>query len=156
MASRAFTSQAWSLEKARVTLFATVDFDSGGAPTLKAWSSSAQNPGGGSGSYIDALTSNPGGAIGFAGVASISGSAGDYIITLNDSYQRLLGFSATVIKATASVTPSVQVKAESVTTQAGGTIEFLTLGITTGAVAIVTPATIRVLFQIDLSNSSAY
>lgn len=155
MASRSFTSQAWSLEKQRVTLYATVDFDSGGAATLKAWSNSAQNPGGGAGSYINAITTNPGGSIGFAGVASISGSAGDYTLTLNDSYQRLLGFTGAVIKTTASTAQTFQVKADGVTTAGGGTIEFLTIGVSTTP-AVVTPASIRVLFTIELSNSSAY
>lgn len=95
MADTAWTQEAYSVLKKKVTIVMVVDFGTTGAPTLKTW-----NPGSGinASSYTTAPASanslSPGGT---AGVASITrNSQGNFTAALNfGSYQRLIGLRST-------------------------------------------------------------
>lgn len=82
MADRFFQQFQYRLEKGVVTLHAHVAIGASGAPTLQAW-----NPA--TAAYTTAGTG------GFSGIKSIARtSAGLYTVTLQNSYQRLLGVEA--------------------------------------------------------------
>lgn len=82
MGNRFYNQYSSSLEKGRVTIHVHVAIGATGAPTLQAW-----NP--------NTRTYSTAGTAGFAGVKSVARTgAGLYTITLQDSFQRVLGVEA--------------------------------------------------------------
>lgn len=97
MANRFFNQFRLSLEKQVVDLFGRVTFGSTGAPTL------------------DAVNSK--------GIKSIvRNSAGNYTVTLSDSYVRLLLAKHIFISASAPASPSLYIASETVKTPSGPAI----------------------------------
>ena len=129
MANRMFTEQAFTLEKAVVTLYADVTIAGTGAPTLVAKNSK--------------------------GVKSIvRNSAGDYTVTLADQYVKFFAIWPMFIKATAPASPSFSVKAFNMTAAGGATIEFIVYN---SAGTATDPASgEELLLEIDVGNSGAY
>lgn len=124
MANRQFTQFRYSMEKAVVDLFAEVTIGAAGAPTLVVAKSKA----------IRSIARN---------------SAGDYTLTLQDNYYRLLGFDCAFQVATVPAAPDVSVKTDSV---ASGSLVFVC---STGGVA-TDPANGEIMkIKVSLSNSSA-
>lgn len=159
MANAAFTQFNYSLFKKQVTLVAVVDIGSTGACTLEAWSPSTA---GANGSYAAAsATASAFTQAGTQGVASISRtSAGLYVLTLQNAYQRLLGVKVTVVSTTGiPVAPVVGVVSggTNVTTSTGGVIT-LQFSAATGASTTTLVATDpgngeRLLIEISLDDS---
>lgn len=108
MANRYFNQFQWSLEKNPVHLYATINFGASGAPTLVTSSGSPALPAS-------------------RGVKSVvRNSAGDYTITLQDSYiAPVLMVKHVFNQTTAPAAPGMWIKAQSVGTLAGGTIELV-------------------------------
>lgn len=134
MANRMFTQFIGSLLKAPVFLFGRFTVGAAGAPTLDAVNSKG----------IRSITRN---------------SAGNYTIVLGsaiavDVYPRLVGFKATIIKATAATAPFVQMISQQVTniTSPSFIIQFYAPDGTTAT----DPANgEEVRFEVNLSNSTA-
>lgn len=129
MANRWFQQFRYSLEKAVVDLYAVVDFGAAGAPTLDTSNNSK-------------------------GITSITRTgAGTYDIVLQDSYYKLLNVTGMFLTATGGpAAPTIYVSAESVGTQAGGTLTVVTQNGGTDT----DPADGETLYlQITLGNSSA-
>lgn len=128
MANRTFNEFSYRLEKGVVTLYSDVTIAAAGAPTLV----SGKNK----------------------GIKSISRvSAGDYLITLQDSYVRLLMVDFGFIKATVPAAPSMSIKASSVTSNTAPTIEVVFYN---SAGTATDPASgEELVLEIMLSNSSA-
>lgn len=127
MANRQFQQFQYSLEKYVVNLFAKVAIGATGAPTLSATNSKG----------IKSIVRN---------------SAGDYTITLQDSYYKLLGVDVVVQNATGiAVSPVMGIKANNVTS-VPGTIEVV---FSVGGVATDPASGDTLWFQIQLSNSGA-
>jgi hypothetical protein len=127
MANRQFTQFRYSLEKKIVDLFADVTFGSSGAPTL-----------------VKAKSK---------GVKSITRtSAGLYVITLQDSYKRLLMMKAIFINATAPASPAAFIVSTTV-----GSVNPPAITVTFNSAGVATdPASgEEVLLQIVLSDSDA-
>jgi hypothetical protein len=137
MANRAFDQFQYALEKGKVDLFAQVNFGATGFPFLI--------------------------ASGSKGVASMSGtSPGFYTVTLDDSYDHLLGANVTWLPVSGAL--------ENVTglqlafgTDVGSKRILLSTTIASGTLG-ASPATVAKdptsgstgLFQFSLGNSSAY
>lgn len=134
MATRQFFNQALGLEPAPVRLFAKVTIGAAGAPTLVSASSK--------------------------GVASIArNSAGDYTLTLGDSYTKLFSIRCTVQNSTGiPAAPTMGIKAQSVNTTGAGTVEVVFAGPTnssTTTLVATDPASGDTLwFELILSNSN--
>lgn len=132
MAARDFYEQHFSLEPQTVKLYVHLTFGSGTVT----------------------MTARPRNK----GIASISRtSTGLYVLTLQDTYQRILGFSG-VARATSGVpgAPIFAVKTDTVATTK--TITFTTLNAGSGAAAAVVADaadTDIALIEITLSNSDA-
>lgn len=127
MANRLMNQFRYSLEKKVVDLFADVTFGATGAPTLVAKNSK--------------------------GVKSITrSSAGKYVITLQDSYARLLMVKHAFINATAPASPSSYIVSQTV-----GTANPPTITVQFNAAGTATdPASgEEALIQFVLSDSSA-
>lgn len=126
MANRQFTQFSYQMEKAVVNLFAQVAIGASGAPTMNAAKSK--------------------------GVKSIArNGAGDYTLTLQDSYYALLGFDLSFVVATVPASPNVSIKTDSVTS-VPGSIRFIC---STGGVA-TDPASGEIMkICVRLSNSGA-
>lgn len=95
------------------------------------------------------------------GIASITqNGTGDYTLTFQDSYVKLLAFSGafdeTSNSGIAPLAPVLWIKSESVGSPAGaGTLNFITGGYAAGAAT--NPAANEILkLEIHLSNSTAY
>lgn len=127
MANRQFTQFSYQLEKAVVSLFAHIAIGASGAPTINAARSK--------------------------GVKSIvRNGAGDYTLTLQDSYVALLGFGVTFQVATVPAAPGVSVKTDSVTSAPNGSVRFIC---STGGTA-TDPASGEIMkVSLRLSNSGA-
>lgn len=127
MSNRLMSQFRYSLEKKVVDLYADVTFGASGAPTLVAAKSK--------------------------GIKSISRtSAGKYVVTLQDSYTRLLMMKHVFINATAPASPGAYVFAQTV-----GSVNPPTITVVFNAAGTATdPASgEEVLIQISLSDSSA-
>jgi hypothetical protein len=127
MANRSFVRNTSTLEKAPVRLFARVTFGSSGAPTL------------------DKAKSK--------GVKSISRtSAGLYVITLQDSYQRLLNMKHLFLNATAPAAPGMYLVTDATSTNSAPavTVQFNAAGTATDPGS---GEEVRLTFE--LSNSTA-
>ncbi len=125
MANRQFQQFSFTMEKFTVKLYAKVSIGSSGAPTL---------------------VSNQ-----HKGIASIvHNSAGDYTITLQDNYYRLLNVTCAVQNASGvPVAPNMGIKVDSVSS---GSLEV----VFSAAGTPTDPASGDSLFiEISLSNSSA-
>lgn len=148
MANRNLTQFAYGFEKMPVQLDAYITIGSTGAATLKYWVPAA----GGGGAYASAPTG------GYRGIASIArNTTGDYTITLQDTYQRLLGWDVKFQAATTgtAVAPIVSLctTTTNVATSTGGTVRFKTQS-ATGTAA--DPASGEIMYvSLRLSNSSA-
>lgn len=133
MAARNFYMESFTLEPQVVKLFVRIVFGASGAPTLTA------------------VPRNK-------GIASISQtSAGLYVLTLQDAYQRILNIAGTMI-ATSGLPAAPVIARKSDTVATTKTITFTTLLMGSGAAAPVAtnPADTDVLeMEITLSNSSA-
>lgn len=129
MANRLFNQFGATLEKGVVTLFGDVTIGATGAPTLVAANSKG----------IKSIVRN---------------SAGDYTITLQDTYNKFLSLWVGFQKATAAAAPNQTVKAKSLNATGGATIEFVLYN---NAGAATDPASGEELFiEICVGNSSAY
>lgn len=127
MANRQFRSQfIYGFEGMRVNLSARVTFGAAGAPTLVTADSK--------------------------GVASISRtSAGLYVITLQDVYNKLLGLNMTQLSTGAQAAPIVNLVAQTVSTNKTITIQYRAIDNTTAT----DPASGEQLYlSIELNNSS--
>jgi hypothetical protein len=154
MANRLTTIQQGALVKGIVTIYARVNIGATGAPTLQKWNPSSRT-------YTAAPTSGSGPyAIGAEGVKSISRvSAGVYLLTLQDTWQRFVSFRASVSNATGLPTTALIGLWTTGTdvTAAAPAIKFTTLGLAAGpAYAATDPVSGDVLnIKIVLQNSSA-
>ena len=147
MANRYTTQFVNTLEKGVNIVYARISFAASGVPTLvSSLTVSSQNVGNSKGCY--SITQN---------------GTGDYSLVLQDTYVKLLGFSAafdeTSNSGTAPLCGNVWVKSQTVNTAAatgqGGTIRFVTGGYAAGAAT--NPASTEILMlTIHLSNSTAY
>lgn len=127
MANRQFTQFRLSLEKKVVDLFADVTFGSSGAPTLNKANSK--------------------------GIKSIvRSSAGKYVITLQDSYQRLLVVKHVFINATAPAAPGMYIFAQIVGSVTAPTITVI---FNTAGTATDPASGEEVLLQISLNDTTA-
>jgi hypothetical protein len=126
MANRFFENRRYSMEKAVVDLWANVSIGATGAPTLNT----------------------------AKGIASISrSSAGVYVFTLQDSYQRLLNMNVTFFaNGAAAAAPDVnQSVADTV-----NTTKTITIRCNNNSGTATDPASGEVMFaQFTLSNSTA-
>lgn len=144
MANRWSNQFVGAMEKGVTVLYAKVSFAASGVPTL-----------------VTTLTvsgQNVGNSKGIASIAQ--NGTGDYTLTLQDTYVKLLGLSAvfdeTSNSGTAPLCGSVWIKSDAVTTPAGaGTLRFVTGGYAAGAAT--NPASTEILkLTIHLCNSTAY
>lgn len=121
MANRMWTQFRYSLEKAPVDVFITLTGAGASAPTLNSWTGTA------------VATAGSGG---YKGVKSVTrNGVGDYTITFQDTYNRLLGFDFVPLSidgATASAAANCWIKAVSPTATGGATVRFVTYGATPG------------------------
>lgn len=125
MANRMFNQFQGTLEKGVVQLFAEISFDAGGVPTL----------------------------VRGKGIASLStGAAGVFELTLQDTYQRVLGLSGVFASAGLPVAPIVCGVIDDVANSAAPkvTVKTYTLAGTPDD-----PADETLLLTISLSNSTA-
>lgn len=99
MANRTFQQFQYSLEKGVVRLFCRVSVAGGGAVTLQKWNPATRT-------YSSAPTSGTGAyAVGTQGIRSVARTgAGAWTITLQDTYQRLLGVRWNATAASGTVT----------------------------------------------------
>jgi hypothetical protein len=134
MANRQFQQYQMTSLKGVVYLGATVNIGATGAPTLQKWTPVGISNA--TGAYSAAPTSGASGlnnnaSIGEQGVKSISRvSTGVYLLTLQDSYARLLDFHCFFSNATGLPTvvySGVWSVGTNVTTSTGGTIKFTTM-----------------------------
>lgn len=136
MASRAFNRTLDSLSKKLTSISAVIGFG-GGSPTLVAWTPPQF---GAPGEYNPANAALPG-ALGTFGVSTVTlVGTGDFLITLQNSYQRLLGITAVWLNSTGIPTaPDVGIKSTEGSAPDGG---FLFSGIAGGGstLEIVTSA----------------
>ena len=154
MANRFFSEFNYMLDKGVVTLFAAVQFNGSSTPTLVQWNPTSRT-------YSAAPTA------GSRGIKSITRNGlGDYTITLQDTYQRLLVFGVTFVSSTTAAAPIAQVKVASNPNSAGSTsaqglgtgfnaIEFLTFGAQNPLTAADPANTELGIINITLQNSSA-
>lgn len=128
MANRLLNQFGASFEKAVVNVFADVTIGATGAPTLNAAKSK--------------------------GVKSIvRNSAGDYTLTLQDTYAKFFSCWVGFIKGTAPAAPNESIKAFNMSAAGGATIEFVLFN---GATA-TDPASGEELFiEICVGNSAAF
>lgn len=152
MANRQFTQFNLMMDKGVVTLFAAIGFNGSGTPTLYQWSPTART-------YSAAPTA------GCRGIKSITrNGTGDYTLTLQDTYQRLLVAGITFISNSNAAGPIYQVKVASNPNTAGSTVAQ-GLGTAFNAVEILTfsaqgtaadPGTTELgIVNLTLQNSSA-
>lgn len=139
MANRWFNQFGKTLAKEVVSLYGQVKIGASGAPTL--------------------TTAGTNNSFTSQGIKSIvRNSTGDYTITLQDPYTQLLAFTVNFDESsnsgTAPLAPSVFVKARTVGTTTGGTIEFVTGNYTNGTAT--DPASGEILLiEIVVQNSNA-
>lgn len=127
MANRYLYQFRGSFEPGIVTIYGKISFGATGAPTLV----SGQNRG------ISTIVRN---------------SAGNYTITLMDSYVRTLGVSHNYLESTAPAAPALFMTADNVATLATPTI----IVVTNAAGTATDPANGDVMMiRIDLKNSSS-
>ena len=139
MANRWFNQFGKTLAKEVVSLYAQVSFGASGAPTL--------------------VTTGTNSTKTSQGIKSISqNGTGDYTITLQDPYYQLLWFGVAWDESSNSGSAPLAysqswVKARTVGTTSGGTIEFVTGG---AAGAATNPASGEIaLIEIVVQNSNA-
>lgn len=125
MANRNFQNNSYHLERKLVSLFANVSIGATGSPTL-----------------------NYG-----MGITSIERTAlGEYKLTLNDSYMRLLSFNVMIVNDTLAehTVDKFGIKTETVSTNKE--INFMAIGETEALVEVADGSTL--LIEIKLKNSS--
>jgi hypothetical protein len=128
MANRQFQQFQFTLEKFVVTLFGKATIGAAGAPTLSQVNSK-----------------------GIKGI--VRNSAGDYTITLQDSYYKLLDVKAVVQNASGiPASGVVGIKANAVTTAPNGTLEVV---FSNGGAATDPASGDTIYFIVRLSNSGA-
>lgn len=128
MANRWLNSFNYTFEKGTVTVFGDVTIGATGAPTLV----TAKSKG------IKSIVRN---------------SAGDYTVTFQDQYNRLLSAWIGVIKATAPASPTQSIKAVSANAAGGATLEFVLYN---SAGTATDPANGEELFlEVTWSNTTA-
>jgi hypothetical protein len=126
MANHAFTQFSYSLEAKKVTLYAAIKFGVSGAPTLQQWVPPL--PPQTTGTYVAAVGAGGGMPGGFGGVAKVvRNSAGDFTLTLQESYQRLLGIRSvfTNTKALGVAAPDMVVASDGTDVAGAKTIEVV-------------------------------
>lgn len=142
MANRTFTQFSGTLQKGVVTLFAKVNFDVSGVPTLV--TSEVINAG------SSPVTINP--SNGFASVTKTG--TGAYTFLLQDSYVRMLGFTG--IKTDGNPPAVIPVIAGDLVNVLAAPEILVVLGDTTGSgFAPTDPADTTMLFTVMLANSTA-
>lgn len=152
MANRFFSEFNYMMDKGVVTLFAAVGFNGAGTPTLYQWNPTART-------YSAAPTG------GCRGVKSIArNGTGDYTLTLQDSYQRLLVAGLTFISNSNAAGPIYQIKVASNPNTAGSAVAQ-GLGTSFNAIEVLTfsaqgaaadPGNTELgIINITLQNSSA-
>jgi hypothetical protein len=151
MASRAFQERAYSLDRARVTLTAVIDFGASGACTLKNWIPTVQ---GVAGHYGDATSK------GSRGILSVTkNGTGNYTVALQDAYQRLLNVRHRFLNSAAQLeaAPDMKVLTDDTDVTANHGTVNVTFGTLSGATfTAVNPGSgERVLLTIELDNSTA-
>ena len=108
MSSRAYTQELYSFHKKPVRLDAYVLFEGSAAPVLYQYNPSQP---GQAASYTVASTAavglEPAGFQGIASIARNSTSTGDFIITLQDSFQRVLEVHKTLLSEPTSGTVGI-------------------------------------------------
>jgi hypothetical protein len=99
MANRTFSEFQYALEKGKVDLFARVSVAAAGAVTLKKWNPATRT-------YSAAPTSGVGSySVGSQGIKTVARTGtGLWTVTLQDSYQRLLGAFFTCSNSTGAMT----------------------------------------------------
>jgi hypothetical protein len=152
MANRFFTEFNYMLDKGVITLFVAIGFNGSGTPTLFQWNPTTRT-------YAAAPT---GGARGISKIAR--NGTGDYTITLQDTYQRLLVAGLTFISNSNVAGPIYQVKVATNPNLAGSTAAQ-GLGASFNAVEILTfsaqgtaadPGTAELgILNLSMQNSSA-
>jgi hypothetical protein len=142
MANRNYTEYRRSHEKYPVDIFVNLLGTGAAAPTLQKWTGTA-------------LAAAPTG--GYRGAKSITRSGtGDYILTLQDNFNRLLALSCFVVAVDGSTTPVASKCWGKVVTPAasGGTTIRLVFYLATPATPADLTSNDEVYLQITLSNSS--
>jgi hypothetical protein len=126
MSSHQFIPESYSLEAKLVRLVAVVNFGASGAPSLQFWNVPVV---GSAGSYTAAgTTAGPFSPSGTKGISKVTrNGAGDFTITLQGTYQRLLGVNVAFVNSAAPAAPSFWVKSSgtNVGTSGGGTVEVI-------------------------------
>jgi hypothetical protein len=125
MSNRLAQQFAYTLEKGVYALGCNISIGATGAPTLNKWNPNTRT-------YSAAATSGSGlYAIGWQGIKSISRvSAGVYLLTLQDTWQRILQFSYSMSNATGlptTVGVGLWTTGTDVTNKAAPTIKFTCL-----------------------------
>lgn len=130
MSNRAAHPELWNLDAAAFKAWAVIVW-AGGVPVLERFIPPSSTPGAGrQGTYVPAPTSNGSGMpTGSAGVATIARqSAGDFLLTLQDRYNRLLQVNATWLNAAGLPTiDKIGVKSGSSAFLGGNQVEFCTI-----------------------------
>lgn len=140
MANRTFTQFRGHLEKAPVSIFIALDGAGAANPVLL------------NGSLTTAGTG------GYKGVKSVTrNGVGDYTITLQDTYQKVLSAKFCVFSRTAAA-PAISnayIKSAATTTAGGGTVTIVTFGATMATPVEMGATVDRLLIELVLSNSNA-
>jgi hypothetical protein len=138
MAGRHYNQFSYGLEKYPVTLFAEIVGAGASVPLLK--------------NQLGATVT------GFHGIKSITrNGAGDYTITLQDTYQRFLDLNITMASANGSAPTAYAAYIKAVNAQAAGgaTINFITYGAVVGTPVEMSATTDKAWITITASNSTA-
>lgn len=120
MSQPTLTDAAYSVFKKHISACAVVDIGASGAPTLQKWTPTA---GAVASAYAAASTSSPtvGASAGTQLVKSIArNSTGDYTVTLQSTYQRLIGLRATFSVPSSVNSGKTAVATANVVTPSGG------------------------------------
>lgn len=154
-----FIQFLYSFIRKQVRLFATVNFDAAGAPTLEVWNPSQ---GQGLGSYSAAVTTpaNSFSGVGIAGIASVGPLTGtsSYTFTLTGTTQRVIGVRA-VFTSAADTSPTcsgvnITTAQSPVSTLLGSGSNTVTVQCLAGATK-TKPVSCTGLFEFILDDSSA-
>jgi hypothetical protein len=138
MAGRHFNQFSYSLEKYPVCIFAEIK---------------------GKGAAVPDLLNQAGAAVtSFHGIKSITrNGVGDYTITFQDTYQRILDINLTIASANGSAPTAYAAYVKAVNAQAAGgaTVNFITYGATIGTPVEMSATTDKAWITVTFSNSTA-
>lgn len=144
MAGRQFNQFSYSLEKYPVSIYATVDGNGVTSAILQQVSPAGAFSAAGTG--------------GFRGVKSVvRNGVGDWTITLQDNYQRLLTCQGSCVSknGSAPVTYNFYVKASNMAAAGGATINVILYGAAIGTPVEASATIDRWNFEILVSNTTA-